>query len=72
MHPLFAHTVACFEAAMRKSVKEQGNKPRIKVDIFTIDQEKLILSHLEHSVHSNIGLQKRWAFYCCGEFIVRG
>ena len=71
-HPLFARTIACFEAAMRKSVKEQGNKPRRKVDIFTIDQEKLILSHPQHSVNSNVGLQKRWAFYCCGEFIVRG
>jgi hypothetical protein len=64
MHPLFARIVDCFEAAMRKSIKEQGNTPRQKVDMFNIDQEKLILSHPEHSIHSNISLQKRWAFYC--------
>lgn len=45
MHLLFAHIVDCFEAAMQKSIKEQDNKPRQKVDIFNIDQEKLILSH---------------------------
>jgi hypothetical protein len=71
-NPLFSRTIDCFEAAMRKSVKEQGNQPRRKVDIFTIEEEMRILSHPEHSIHLSTGLQKRWAYYCCSEFIVRG
>jgi hypothetical protein len=69
---IFACTIDCFEGAMRKSVKEQGNLPRRKVDIFTIEDERRILAHLEHSIYNNFGLQKRWAFFCCSEFIVRG
>jgi hypothetical protein len=72
MNSLFVRTIDCFESAMRKSVKEQGNQPRRKVDIFTLEEEQLILSHLEHSIHHVFGLQKRWAFHCCGDFIVRG
>ena len=57
---------------MRKSMKEQGNLPWRKVDIFTIEDKRRMLAHLEHSIYNNFGLQKRWAFFCYGEFIVQG
>jgi hypothetical protein len=69
---LFVRIIDCFESTMRKSVKEQGNQPRRKVDIFTLKEEQLILSYPEHSIHHVFGLQKRWAFHYCGEFIVCG
>jgi hypothetical protein len=55
-NPIFARTIDCFEGAMRKSVKEQGNLPRRKVDIFTIEDERRILAHPEHSIYNNFGL----------------
>lgn len=71
-HPYFVHSVDCFLQAMKKFVAEGANKPRQKVGILTVEDEKLILRHPCNQLHYPIGLAKRFAFYCCSVFMVRG
>lgn len=72
VHPFFIRTIDCFSQAMKKSVADGANQPRRKVNIFTMDEERRLLSHPMHQINTPHGLAKRFGFYCCGVFLIRG
>lgn len=59
-HTLFALTCDACLKSMEKSVKEGANLQRRKVDIFTLEHERLILSHPQHQITDPYGLLMRW------------
>ena len=72
LNPYFVHTIDSLLLTMRKFVTNGDNKPRQEVDIFTVEDEKLILGHPCHQVHNPIGLAKHFAYYCYSVFIIHG
>ena len=69
-NPLFMRTISCILQSMKQSIKEGANKPHRKVNIFSLEDERLMLNHTCHQLHSPQGLAKCFAYYYCRTFLI--